>query len=170
MGLLPTLRASWPRLQLVLRGIKRSQDSSPHRIRLPITATIMLQLQQIWSAATGSDKYQATLLWAACCMGYFGFMRAGEFLSTNIHDSSTIQTSDVAVDSHSAPSMVRVFLRKSKTDPFGKGVYIYLGRTNSRLCPVSAVLQFLAIRPPGEGPFSSTRMAPLFQGISLSRV
>ena len=152
MGLLPTLRALWHCLRLVLRGIKRSQDSSLHRIRLPITAAIMLQLQKILSASPGSDKHQAMLLWAACCMDYFGFMRAGELLSTNPHNTSTIQTSDVAVDSYSAPSMVRVFLQKSKTDAFGKGVYIYLRKTNSRLCPISTVLQYLAIRPPDKGP------------------
>ena len=48
--------------------------------------------------------------------------------------------------------MVKILLRKSKTDPFGKGVNIYLGKTGSALCPVIAVLNYMAIRPAGLGP------------------
>ena len=151
-GLDPPLRATWPRLQYVLRGIKRTQDSASHRVRLPITAEIMRQLQNVWSNAPAVDQYQATMLWAACCLGFFGFMRAGEFSATNPREPPSIRASDVAVDSHANPTMVRVFLRRAKTDPFGKGVSVYLGRTNSSLCPISALLNYLAIRPPGEGP------------------
>lgn len=150
-GLEPVLRSSWPRLQYVLRGIKRSCDASPARVRLPVTAEIMRRLQHVWSGWTAEKGYEARLLWAACCMGYFGFMRAGEF-TTVPGSPPAILASDVAVNSHSDPSVLRVHLRHSKTDPFGDGVSIFLGRTNSSLCPVAAILQFLAVRPPGEGP------------------
>ena len=56
------------------------------------------------------------------------------------------------MDSHSDPSIVRLLLRKGKTDPYGNGVFIYLGRTQSVVCPVVALLQFLAIRPSHSGP------------------
>ena len=45
---------------------------------------------------------------------------------------------DVAVDDHSNPSLVRIHLRKSKTDQLGRGVDVYLGRTDEDLCPVTA--------------------------------
>ena len=78
-------------------------------------------------------------------------MRAGEFTSDSKNPPATC-VSDVAVCSHTSPSMVRVHLRRAKIDPYGKVVAIYLGRTHSALCPVAAVLNYLAIRPPGEGP------------------
>ena len=112
----------------------------------------MRQLQGIWSNAPAVDQYQATMMWAACCLGFFGFMRAGEFSAASPREPASICASDVAVDSHTNPSMVRVFLRRAKTDPFGKGVAIYLGKTDSPLCPISALLNYLAIRPPGQGP------------------
>ena len=151
-GLDPAIRSAWPRLQYVLRGIKRAQDSAPSRVRLPVTASIMLHLKQAWNVAPTSNRYKATLLWAACCLGYFGFMRAGEFTVGKLKEPAIIRVADVAVDSHSSPSMVRVHLRRSKTDPFGKGIHIYLGKTDLPLCPVVAILGYLAIRPPGEGP------------------
>lgn len=89
-------------------------------------------------------------MWAACCLGYFGFMGSGELTSLP-GTPPAILASDVAVDSHAGPSMLKVLLRRANTDPFGHGVHFYLGRTGSLLCPVSAVLNYLAGRPPGKG-------------------
>ena len=88
-------------------------------------------------------------------MGFFGFMQAGEFTipSDRSYDPSChLSVSDVAVDSHSKPSLLQVHLRMSKTDPFRRGVSIYLGNTSNDLCPVAAVLSYLAIRPGTPGP------------------
>ena len=49
-----------------------------------------------------------------------------------------VSVGDVAVDDYSNPSLVRIHLRKSKTDQVGRGVDIYLGRTDDDLCPVAA--------------------------------
>jgi len=45
-----------------------------------------------------------------------------------------------------------VRLKQSKTDPFRVGVSVFLGRTNTTLCPVAAVLAYLAVRPSSQGP------------------
>ena len=47
--------------------------------------------------------------------------------------------------------MISILLRRSKTDPFGTGTYLYIGRTGTAICPVSA-LSYLAIRSPNPGP------------------
>ena len=95
-------------------------------------ATIMHQLRIIWDNAPADNHYQATMLRAACCLGYFGFMRAGEFSAVNSREPGSILVSNVAVDSHTNPFVVRVFLRRAKADPFGKGVSInYAGGTPS---------------------------------------
>ena len=70
----------------------------------------------------------------------------------------------MAIDSHANPSVVNIFLAKAKIDPFGHGVHIYLGRTNTAVCPVTAVLRFLAIRPVRDGPlFIWSNGSPLTQ-------
>ena len=45
-----------------------------------------------------------------------------------------------------------VHLKCSKNDPFGTGTMLHLGATGSCLCPVAAMLGYLAYRPPTPGP------------------
>ena len=150
----PFVGSAFPLLQYVLRGIKRSPAHPPRQLRLPITPAILRSLKAVWSPRAMSDS-DYIMLWAACCLGFVGFMRTGEFTvsSTDGYDASTsLGTRDISVDSRDNPSMVCVVLRQSKTDPFRKGVSIYLGRTHGDLCPVSAILSYIARRPSVEGP------------------
>ena len=147
-GYTPPNRDQWPRLQLVLRGVARSvvQGNTVRPPRLPITGVIMHQLAGVWS---GQD-FQSRLMWAATCVGYFGFMRVGEFTAV---DSSppNIVMSEVAINSRSAPTAIRLRLHRAKTDPFGRGVEIFMGVSGTGVCPVSALLRYLAVRPLGDG-------------------
>ena len=95
------------------------------------------------------------MLWAACCLGFFATMRSGEFTATTARtwdQGVTLSPDNVSVDDHTTPSILCVQLKHSKTDPFRAGVSIFLGRTNQLLCPVAAVLAYMAIRPPDPGP------------------
>ena len=56
------------------------------------------------------------------------------------------------IDSRSTFMVVQLSLRQSKTDMFRAGVTISLGHTGDSLCPVSALLAYLAIHPPTPGP------------------
>ena len=49
-------------------------------------------------------------------------------------------------------STVMVRIKASKTDPFRVGVTAYLGRTDQELCPVAAVLDYIARRGTCAGP------------------
>ena len=102
-----------------------------------------------------SSNERLVMLWAACCMGFFGFMRAGEFSVTHVSEfdpAASLCLGDVAVDQHQDPSVVQVRLKQSKTDPFRRGVSIYFGRTQMDLCPVTAILAYIAVRPAVNGP------------------
>ena len=114
----------------------------------------MQNLQAAWARAPPAQQFEATMLWAAACMGYmyFGFMRAGEFTTSSSNDPSVILASDAAVDSHTNPSKLRILLQRAKMGPFGKVVVICVGRTNSAMCPVAALLGYLVVRPAGDNP------------------
>jgi len=68
---------------------------------------------------------------------------------------------DIAVDSQSHPLAISVYIKASKTDPFRKGVQIFLGRTNVHLCPVAGMLAYVAIRGSQPGPISVWRVEPI---------
>ena len=108
------------------------------------------------------------MLWAAACTGFFGFLRAGEFTvpTAGAYDKDIhLSLGDLATDSHSSPSLFRVRIKQSKTDPFRQGADIYLGSTRAAICPVQALLTYLEKRGPPPG--------PLFRfesGVPLTRV
>ena len=127
-----------PRLEYVLAGVKRSEahTSAAPKPRLPITIEILQQLKAIW--LTTLTNPEGTLLWAATCTGFFGFLRAGEFTvpSGQSYDPEVhLNLADIAVDSHIAPSLIRLRIKQSKTDPFRQGDDIFLGATGSRRLP-----------------------------------
>ena len=66
---------------------------------------------------------------------------------------SHLSWGDVAVDNPVSPSCVRVHLRHSKCDPIGRGVDVYFGPVNGWLCPVRALLSYVAGRGDRPGPF-----------------
>lgn len=131
-------------LEYVVRGVKRLTNG-PVRTRLPITFDLLGRLRQVWYTELG--EHDATMLWAAAAMCFFGFLRAGEVVvpsDSSFDPSIHLTVADVSVDSHTSPSYLAVRIKASKTDPFRQGVTIYLGRTNYRICPVAAVLSYLA--------------------------
>ena len=65
-------RMDWPRLQYVW-GIKRLLAPLPKKRRLPIPISILRSLHQVLESFP--DTFTRTMLWCACCLGLFGFMR-----------------------------------------------------------------------------------------------
>ena len=58
------------------------------------------------------------MLWAACCLGFFGFLRMGEMTvpSQEAYDPAVhLNKEDVAVDDPAAPSVIRITIKQSKT-------------------------------------------------------
>ena len=147
----PALSAS-PKLSYVLKGIQRNSPDRLRAQRLPITPSILARIHTLWS--TEPLTFDRSMLWAAFCLGFFGFMRSGEFTTSPSHrlDECTLSVTDVSVDSRQNPQVLTVLLRRSKTDQHGNGTHLHLGRTGTSLCPVSAVLAYLAIRPSSPGP------------------
>ena len=56
------------------------------------------------------------------------------------------------MDNASKPTYLQVNIKQSKTDPFRLGIKIIVGRTGNELCPVAAILSYMALRGPGSGP------------------
>ena len=156
-----------PRLEYLLKGIRSVQARAGFvpRPRLPITPEIMVKLLRVWDTPPlSTDK---RMLWAACCLAFFGFLRIGEMsvpAGTVYSATDHLSVGDICFDHHQDPSRLFVTIKQSKTDPFRQGVTLVLGRTFSPLCPVAAMASYLAVR--------GFRAGPLFRlsdGTPLSR-
>ena len=86
------------------------------------------------------------MIWAACCTAYFGLLRVSEFTASSCNHSNSLTDlllSDIAIDSHVAPQVIRITLKQSKTDQYRQGTHIYLGRTRHPVCPVKLLIHYL---------------------------
>ena len=160
--------ASWPLLECTLKGMKLQQAkrrASRPQSRLPITPGILIQLKT--SCDTSSQDPDNMMLWAVCCMCFFGFLRSGEVTVPSAREydpGGPLSEGDVALDSLVAPTTVQVCIKSSKTDPFRRSVGL-VGEDGKELCPVAAIAAYMVIRGRAAGPFF--RFA---SGSPLSRV
>ena len=150
----PKEYSSMPRLRLVQSGIQHSYSlkyKDPAKLRLPITPSILIAH---WSpCGTNPD---IVMLWAAATQCFFGFFRAGKITVPTLSafdQKKHLAWGDVAIDDPASPQALQVHLKRSKTDQLGKGVDVFIGRTDCPLCPVQAVLNFIAAWGVDQGPF-----------------
>ena len=143
-----------PRLQLILKGIKKTQAiSQPAKTRLPITLNIMKNIKSMLSSQPNS--YLHIMIWAACCLAFFGFLRVSEFTvpgDNQFDESCHLSFNSISIDSRDNPNQLKVHIKQSKTDPFRRGVNIYLGATSDTICPVRGILPYLVLRGNHPGP------------------
>ena len=120
-----------PHLHLVMKGIcKQSTISNQLRVHLPITSNIQEGINTALS--TESDSYFNKMMWAACCMAFFGLLHSSKFTIPSQHhyDSEVhLSLSDITLDRRHLSTMICIHIKQSKTDPFRQGTHIYLSRT-----------------------------------------
>ena len=121
-------------------------------------------LKQIRAILSQKPSYSKVMVWAMCCLAFFGFLWVSEFTipSGASYDSTChLSMKDVAIDRRDNPRLLQVAIKQFKTDPFRRGIDIYLGATDTTICPVKAISAYLALRGGQAG--------PLFDGTGLTR-
>ena len=163
----PRESSSLPRLHLVQSGVRRVRaESGPTQPRrLPITPMLLRWMRPPSLGQPRAVSYDEALLWAAATTCFFGFFRAGELtVPTPSAFNSAIHLAWGDVSISEDGRMLRVFLKRSKTDQYGRGVEVFIGSTGDLLCPVDAVRVYAARRGSGEGAFFRTA-----NGVPLSK-
>jgi len=147
MGLNPFLNNTgeqYLRLQTIMRGIKKSHPTTT-KTRLPITSSLLAKIcQTLRNNIFGT--YEDLLMEACCVMAFFGFLRCGEFTypsqTSDAQDGLCLGDISFMRDTEQA-AYVSLHLKHSKTDPFRIGHSIMLYATDSFLCPVTSLRQYL---------------------------
>ena len=135
--------ADMPCLGYAVKGMKRTAVVKS-RPRLPITPAILGHLRAVWQ--TWSNRGDAAMLWSAATMCFFGFLRVGEIVvpsDQGFDGEIHLAYGDVRADNVVTPQYLEV---RIKTDPFRKGVLVYLGKAPGPLCPVAVTLHYMVGR------------------------
>jgi hypothetical protein len=75
---------------------------------------------------------------------------------------------DLAIDSHDTPSLIRLTIKQSKTDPFPQ---VFIGSTKGPECPVQALIEYLGVRLSAQGAlFLFESGAPLTRALLVARL
>lgn len=135
------------RLQNVLRGIRKHSSGNHSRARLPITTSILHRLCTLLRQGVYGN-YLDHLLEAVFCLAFFGFLRCGEFTTpTRFFDASQhLCFCDLTALPSGKPSEMHLFLKTSKTDPYRLGCTLVFHKTDSFLCPVTSLWNYLTLR------------------------
>ena len=131
--------------------------------REPVKWQHMRAMLAVWRA----KGEKGTMLWATACMCFFGCLRAGEALApegVKFDGKAHLSWEDVQLEDAASPKWIRVRIKESKTDRMRVGAFVTLQRTDLDICPVKAVLEFMAVRGPGPGPFFTGQ-----DGVGLTR-
>ena len=99
------------------------------------------------------SMHNHSMLWAVCCLRFFGFLHASKFtVNAPFEPAIQLSVNNIQADSLSNPQSFRILIKCSKTDPFRQGCYIYFGTGRQDLCPVHALVQYLHLRGSAPGP------------------
>ena len=132
----PRDQSSLPILRRVQAGISRaSLSTSLARVRMPVTPSLLRHIRQCLEATVHNER---AVLWAICCVAFFGCFRQGELLleSPASYDHRRHLTwGDIAVDNQANPRMLRIQLKQSKTDQFGRGADVGGGEDRQGAVP-----------------------------------
>lgn len=155
-----------PRLQNTLRGIKLTLGLS-RCSRLPITLFILESIFKLLTPSHSLD-IDTVMLWVAFSLAFFGFLRCSELTCNGqFHRNVHLTRGDIAFfPKIISPQHMKVRIKRSKTDPFRQTSTITIASSQSNVCAVAAIRDFLLQTP------DSSPQSPLFQfkdGTPLSR-
>ena len=90
----------------MMKGVKKreAEKGVKAKTRLPVTPILLHKLKEVW-AVTASER-DTKMIWAACCLCYFGFLRAGEMTvpgDQDFDEAVHLSVADIAVDDPISP-------------------------------------------------------------------
>ena len=132
------LGMSWNKALYVDNCLQFCLHSAPKLFNL-LADLLAWVLEQVGLLQQNPQDYDNLMMWAACCIAFYGFLRCSEFTmpSQQEYDPQVhLQYEDAAVDCRNNPRMLMVGIKQSKMDLFRQGVTLCLGKTDCAICPL----------------------------------
>ncbi|XP_072041931.1 integrase/recombinase xerD homolog [Amphiura filiformis] len=134
----------------LLEGCKRLNNRTDPR--LPVTLAVLRNIFPVLSS-TCSSSYEKLLFQAAFSLAFLDFFLASAEFAAMSRSASAESVSIKRHFLHGDFSALQVRLRFSKTDQRGNATVLTIRNAGeASVCPVSAMVRFLRVRPTGEGP------------------
>ena len=130
-----------PLLTYLCKGIKRHQGSCT-AARLPLTSDLLVAVRTALTESHSLFPRDKQLLWAAITMGFYGFLRGGEFTTQSSHTYQPalhLLRQDLTL----SPGHYSILIKGSKTDPYRATTTVMVAATGTATCPVKAMKAFL---------------------------
>jgi hypothetical protein len=137
-------------VQQVIRGIKRYFGDRDRKPATPITLPI---LQRLIAVSSPQSSLQQANLDAAIKLIFSGFLWSGEFTvkaekHKAFYPAAHLTRSSVSFfPSIDVPSTISITFPASKTDPFRKGVTIFIAAVKTSTCAVTALQSLFKADP-----------------------
>ena len=128
-----------------LLGIARSRPSPPNRV-FPISFPLLYQLVDVLPSCT-KTPYYCILMKALFLLAYYGALRAGELCRSGTL-SHTLKLEDVLLGQGANGSEVKITLKSYKHSKREANLLLP-PHPAPNLCPVTALSEYLKIRPKG---------------------
>jgi hypothetical protein len=136
-----------PLLFRVVRGVSRKLGG-PRRTRKALTHDKLLRVFPYIREAVEFNEFNAKCIRCGLSMGFFGFLRVGEFVSPTTdpksHDPAKNLTEDDVTDTK--PGFIGLRVKVSKADPFRNGANLQLAQNNEITCPRKTHDAYVAAR------------------------
>ena len=140
-GIVPPSGDEMPRLKRILRGLEAVQDLGKEgRIRCPITGEVMRRLKATFSSGSANES----MLWAAYCIAFFGWLRPSEFCSRQTRTKGLSQPLSSAAITQSAATDNNLVLQLPVTKTSDRPVNVVIGRGADGLCAIDAFSAYQA--------------------------
>ena len=145
-------------------------NAEPPKVKLPVTLEL---LDRIRSVVT--QDYEGNLFLAAICLGFYGCLRCSEFtVNTEFSSAKHLCRDDIVFLNVDGISVVRAHIKRSKTDHYNKGFFVYLPCMCPHACAHCSMHNYLAVAEmasqPGTPLFRHENMQILTKGVFVKQM
>lgn len=129
------------RLKQAIKALEIKSEKP--KVKLPITLDLLNLIQ-----SRVTKDFEGKLFLAAMCLGFYGCLRCDEFtVNTEFDSAKHLCVNDVMFLNIEGINVVRVHIKRSKTDHFNEGFLVYLPCMCPHACAYCSMKEYIFALP-----------------------